>query len=453
MRNKWMLLPAVVCMLLVDSCTDAGLCEDATHAVHEGNVRMNYVWPEGTTPPDSMTIMAVRVVNHRKFGMIVSTENLRGHYFYNAPANVTEWVDPDAVDPEPKPEPDPTVIGVVVDPEKPNNGGEGSVPNPNDGEESESTPTEDIVVDHFTLPAGTYNFFTMETDTSNVYYRNVNEYLNAAGTGLQYSEIGLEYKVYDLDDEKLDVPGKNYQDYNQGFKYVRTECPAIYVDRKELLEIGQNIDMNIQFQPRMLTQNVDIYFNIKKELADGTPFVVDSVIAEISGIPSKVGVFDGHLYLAKTRKMLFRTTLENTNGNKIDDTTTNEDIRVHGNINVLSILHSENPANVSGPGIMQIAIYSHTEQVDEAGVLRKGSTRRVQGRLNLYDSLVKADLIAYSDDYQYATKRVDHAVLDIETTAVVSAKGVQSGSSQGGINDWTFCSDVSTDENGEPLEL
>ena len=108
---------------------------------------------------------------------------------------------------------------------------------------------------------------------------------------------------------------------------------------------------------------------------------------------------------------------------------------------------------MSGPGIMQIAIYSHTEQVDEAGVLRKGSTRRVQGRLNLYDSLVKADLIAYSDDYQYATKRVDHAVLDIETTAVVSAKGVQSGSSQGGINDWTFCSDVSTDENGEPLEL
>ena len=90
MRNKWMLLPAVVCMLLVDSCTDAGLCEDATHAVHEGNVRMNYVWPEGTTPPDSMTIMAVRVVNHRKFGMIVSTENLRGHYFYNAPSNVTE---------------------------------------------------------------------------------------------------------------------------------------------------------------------------------------------------------------------------------------------------------------------------------------------------------------------------------------------------------------------------
>ena len=453
MRNKWILLSAVVCLMLVCSCTEASLCEDGAHAAHQSNVRVNYVWPDGTTPPDSMTIMAVRVVNHRKFGMIVSTENLRGHYFYNAPSNVTEWVDPDAVDPEPEPEPDPSVIGVVVDPEKPNNGGED--PNNNQGEEEETEPTtsEEIVVDHFTLPAGTYNFFTMETDTSNVYYRNVIEYLNAAGTGLQYTEIGLEYKVLDLDDEKLYVPGKNYQDYNQGFKYIRTECPAIYIDRKELLEIGQNAEMNIQFQPKMLTQNLDIYFNIKKKLTDEAPFVVDSVIAEISGIPSKVSVFDGHLYLAKTRKMLFRTTLEDTNGNKIDDTTTNEDLRVHGNINVLSILHSENPANVSGPGIMQIAVYSHTEQMNDAGVLQKGPTRRVQGRLNLYQTLVDADLIAYSDDYQYATKRVDHAVLEIETTAQVTANAIQGTSSQGGINDWTFCTDVSTDENGEPLEL
>ena len=460
-RRWWIILPLFAVLCMTSACTEAVLCEDGAHNGHNADVRMGFVWPNDTVPPDSMFIMAVRIINHRKVGMVVATDNLRGHYVYNAPSDVEPWVDPDIPEPEPEPESDPDVIGVVVDPTEPNNGGVD--PNdpypviPEEEEEEPPVPSEEVQVDHFSLPKGTYNFLTMSSDTLTHVYRNVIEYLDAEGTGLQYGEMFVQYRLFDLEDEEIMVPGKNYQDYNQGFGYILTESPAIFVDFQKQVEVGQNADLKLEFQPHILTQNIDIYFGIEKVLSEGSAFVVDSVLAEVSGIPCKASLFDGHLNLNRTCKMLFRTKLEDANGNPITDTNSNTELRVHGNINVLSILHSADPTNVSGPGILQVAIYTHTEKLDENGVLQKGPARRVQGRMNMYNALMESKVIAYSDDYQYATKNGDHAVVNIESKAVIKATNTTGtgGSGNGGISDWSIYDENEVDEdiNGNPIEL
>ena len=83
-----MIWPLFFVLDMMSACTEAELCD--AHDGHNGNIRFDYDWSvaDGATLPDSMAVMAVRVINHYKRGMMVSTENLRGHYFYNAPDNV-----------------------------------------------------------------------------------------------------------------------------------------------------------------------------------------------------------------------------------------------------------------------------------------------------------------------------------------------------------------------------
>lgn len=489
MRNSFFILMAMLLAgICYTGCTDAGLHEDhfLEGGGHNGKIQWAYQWSADSVP-SYMAVMAVRVINHWKCGMVVSTENLRGYYFYNEPAYIEPWIDPDSiVDPdttEVEPVDDDPYIGVVVDPEQPYNGGED--PNPPSEEEGEgegesgegddpvnpdADPTDSIpdenhtVVEHFNLPDGTYNFYTMSVgipkesrfrDITNYLatnYTGIIDYLNADGLGMRYTDIEMVYKSFSLKDSLLFHPDRNWKDYNQGFEYIQTGSPAIYVAHNDLVKVDQKSDMNVSFTPETLTQNIDIYFNITKDISENA-FIIDSVICEISGIPSKASLFDGHLYLAKTRKMLFTTTLTDANGSPLTDTPDNKEVRVHGNINVLSILESAHPTDLSGPGILQVAIFAHTDEVASDGSPYQNKTR-VQGKINLYDVLREAKLITYSDDLKYATRSAEHAVLDIPSA--INLKGAivgKTSSATGGLDEWDSVDSEITDNNGDPIEF
>lgn len=491
MKNSILCLILLLCTsLCYIACTDAGLHEDhfLEGGGHNGKIQWAYQFPADTAPPSYMAVMAVRVINHWKCGMVVSTDNLRGYYFYNEPDYIEPWIDPSTiVDPdttETETKDDDPYIGVVIDPEKPHNGGE--APNPPSEEEEEegeggetggegqdtpgaepgdSIPDEvHTVVEYFNLPGGTYNFYTMSvgipkdchfrdiTNYLNTNYTGVADYLNADGLGMRYTDIEMVYNSYSLRDSLLHKPDRNWKDYNQGFEYIQTGSPAIYVGHQELVDVDQQANLNISFTPETLTQNIDIYFNITKDMSEN-PFIIDSVICEVSGIPCKASLFDGHLYLAKTRKMLFRTTLVDAGGSPMTDTETNESVRVHGNINVLSILESAHPTDMSGPGILQVAIFAHTNEVASDNTPYQNKTR-VQGKINLYDVLREAKLIKYSDNLQYATKSSEHAVLDIPSA--INLKGAivgKSSSATGGLDEWDSVDSEITDDNGDPIEF
>ena len=461
---RHILLLLASCPLILTSCTDPGL-EMETPMSHIGNVRFGYDWSAAgeAAVPDSMIVMAVRVINHYKRGMMMSTENLRGHYVYNAPDNVEAWIDPSISPPTPPP---PHIDNnYTMDPTEPYNGGDDpSTFEPDDPDEPEPEPANnDIVVDHFTLPEGTYKFYAVGAD-KNIYdhvYTNLTEYLAAEGTGMQYSEVEMMYNTHryndiinegnEGNDEKEVFVSLLGQDFNQGFDIIQTDYPAIFIDRLELKDIPEKQDMEVTFTPKPLTQNIDIYINIEKDISE-REFTIEQVVGEISGIPSKATAFDGHLTLSKTNKMQFTTTLTDMNGTPVEDQLTNTKLRVHANINVLSILHSSKPTDLTGPGILQISVMYRYSKTDDDGVTKE-INQRVFGKLNLYHVLKEANLISYSSDFQYATKSCDHAVLNIPATIKITPEGVLSGDgSNGGFGDWEQCGDAITPD-GDDMEL
>ena len=443
----------LIMFFLVTGCTEVEMINETPQG---GNVQFSYDWSGVSVAnmPDSMAIIAVRVVNHYKCGMMQKTTGspLLGHYFYNPPEHIEAWVDPSTITTPPPPRTDNTAI---IDPSEPYSGGVNPGYFTPEGVYVEPTVDKTAIkVDHFMLPSGTYKFYAMGMDNTaspkyDHVYTNVNNFIRAAGTGMQYSEMEMIYNVHHYeDDDFVNLIGK---DYNPGFDIIQTDYPAIYADQVELLDVKENNAATITIQPKPLTQNIDINLSFKKNVAK--PFTIEKVVGEMSGIPSKATVFDGHLYLAKTNKMQFSTTVTDGNGNP--DSDTNTDVRVHANINVLSILHSDKPTDLTGPGIMQMAVTYKTKEIDSKTGLPYDKRWTVRGRINLYNTLKEAKLITYSDDWQYAYKSSDHAVLNIPTTIEIRADGtISSGtkSTDGGIDEWNQWGDATTDD-GNGVEL
>ena len=455
-KFSWIIGPLSFVLCMMSACTEAELCEG--HNGHTGNIRFDYDWSvaKGATLPDSMAVMAVRVINHYKRGMMVSTENLRGHYFYNAPDNVEGWIDPSIAPPEP---PAPRIDNdFTIDPTEPYNGGDSpDAFEPEEEEEEPVTPSEEIEVDHFQLPNGTYKFYAMSMDKKlyDHIYTNVQNYLETDGLGMQYDEVEFIYNThrYHADENgNIDMVSLLGLDYNQGFDIIKTDYPPVFVGLEDLTDVADDSEMAVTFKPRVLTQNIDINFDIEKDISK-FPFVVESVVGEISGIPSKCSLFDGHLYLKKTNKMQFTTTLTNESGTPIVDDESNTKVRVHANINVLSILQSSKPTDLTGPGILQLSI-SYKFQRPNGDGSTTPVVRKVFGKVNLYHVLKQANLIEYSPNMQYATKSCDYAVLDIPGVMKLNPEGIASGKGDGGFSSWEQIDDpdhpVETDDGTQP---
>lgn len=449
---------AALVALLV-ACTDPGLCYEPDHP-HSGGVYISYEWPEGfqldSLNRDSMQVLAVRLINHSKHGMVVqSLRPNHGRYFYNPPSYVEQWIDSSKL-----PKPDTTTVvypgdlnlttdsteayGGIIGPDRPQ-----PEPEPEDSTEVEEevplTPYN-TEVDHFKLGNGTYKFFTMPTDTSEVTYTNIFDYLAAPGDGMQATDVRVKYRSYAASDSTLlQIGGGTWADYNPAFEFIQPNFKPIMVDSVDYTDVNAGYRTMLTFHPHPLTQNIDIYFTIRKDMKD-TPFVIDDVWAEISGIPSMAYLFSGHLYLAKTRKMRFNTEFIDANGQPKADTYSDDSVRVHANIDVLSIMNAAGPQYATGPGILQLRIKGHAERVREDGVTVV-RTAYLQAKTNLYNDLMRAKLITYDPYMQWAMKSCDHAVLDLSTVYHIDGTSILDKSKNiGGIDVWLESGEDSDNE-------
>ena len=437
---------AVLALLFV-ACTDPGLCHEDTHP-HAGGVYFNYDWSGMENGDlyansiDSMQVLAVRVINHNKYGMVVGTRSPGlGHYFYNTPEEVNPYVEPDTTEVIPPPPPiDSTDIAISTDPENPPPGIIGPDPDINKDPEPEPEPepepplpADQVLVDHFKLGKGVYKFFTMPIDTSEVTYTNIHNYLSSPGDGMQATDIQVAYRSYHRTDTLLRRMGGEWTDYNPAFEYIQPEFKQILVDSLDFTDIEQGHETRITFRPHPITQNIDIYLTIKK-VYDGVPFVIDTVWAEISGIPSKAYLFSGHLYLAKTRKMQFATEFIDASGQPKADTETSDSVRVHANINVLSIMNAAGPEYQTGPGFLQLRIKAHADRVrDDGRVIRYNAV--FQTKTNLYHDLMRAKLIEYDPYMQWARRASDHGVIDVSTLYTIFGTSIMDKKASG-IDVW-----------------
>lgn len=439
------LRPSLVlfCILCVVSCTDPGLCYEPNHphTSHEG-ISVNYEWPDGEKPAyiDSMSVLAVRIINHRKYGMVWSVDSLRGRFFFNAPPKVDPWVDPYAPEPEPEPEPDPEISIIIGDDDEhevdsTSTDPHGSTPPP----VIEPDDVYAVQTDHFVLNDGVYKFFTMDFDTTEVRYNNIHRYLEAPGDGLQSDSIYMQYRTYQHGDSLLVDNTGEWTDFNPAFPYIQSNFEALYMDTLDLEDIVMGQHKEITFHPKRLTQQIDLNWVIHKDISE-VPFVIDSVKAEISGIPSRTGLFNGHLYLAHTNKMLFDAEIVARDGGLMPDDNREDSVIVHARINVLSIVNNKGDDYQTGPGFLQVIAYCHATDPDDGRI----RYRTLSGIANLYRELNEADLIWYDPEGQYAIKNKEEAVINVKHKFRIGGKSIVSslsGSGSGGIDVWVESDD------------
>ena len=447
MREMRQLLGMFLLMLtLCLSCTDAELCYQPNHP-HRADAKFSFDWGSYQEIPDSMLVICNRVVNLWKAAAVVNSQTNIGHFIFNAPRVPAEET------------PAPPTEGEETD--TPTEGGETDTPTP-----STRAATSSPESDRFSLPVGTYKFLTISCDTTELDYTNVYKFLND-NTGMVLQDVDVSYKTYGIRDKGYRGFRPGWEDNNNyGARYMQPDVFPLFYDTIAPRDLNLGETMRCRFTPRALTQNLDVYLTIKKKAVEN-PFTIDSVQAELAGIPISLNLSTGYLDITKTAKLPFRMdryvdgqkleVVKDSEGNIVSSGDTHEstEIECHGNIDCTGIVYNADPEALSGPGIMQLAIYLTIEKkipiyqrdqngdlvLDDNGQLiiigynTMRSAKMIQGKINLYHTLREADLLEYLAGGRYVKKKVDHAELRINADVELNADNISEESNEG-MDSW-----------------
>ena len=446
--NKMYLLFFLMLFMLAGACTEVDLYDDPDYA-RRTEVSYSYDWvtnaPEDEYAhqvPDSMLVIAKRIVGSWKCAMVVNSNDSKGFYLWNAPNREV----PDPVFDDEEEEPIPVDGGEIdVEPETltdsvaglgygrfggtraENDSVPDTTPEPEPTPEPvvDPKPGVDIATSVFEIIPGLYKFITFNLDTTEFIYQDINAYLKVEENKSTLQELCMEYKRYAYGDPYLRGTVNFWKDYNlygDGKNYIQPDITPIYYDSIANERVIRDIRSDLQFEPGPLTQNIDIHFKIRKKV-DVVPFIIDSVYADISGIPYRVNLSNDFIDIKQTCKMMFQNYLEDANGNRINDTETNTELHCHGNIDVLSVVNAHDSTTLKGPGIMQVMIFVR-------------GYHAIRGKINLYHCIRRANLIDDMGDGLWARKRKNHGVLDIDSDMIIDERLIISDEGDGGIDRW-----------------
>ena len=247
------------------SCTEVDLCQ-AEHP-HRSFMDFRFHWKEEYqgNRPDSMGVIAVRPVNILRYEFRITAEESHNN-------------------------------GILMQPE------------------TERQPSADTLAPAGThnlwVRSGEYNFATFGWDEGELVDATdiVDAQGDAATLGSGLTPLYLTYRHYPVDDPKVAGAYGEWKDYNAYSDFISSEGVPVFYARVDHVSVplaqegtGQVV---VDFTPEPLTQDVSFVFHIEKT-AD---VVVDSLTAEISGIPSTMELTTGLILAQKTYKLLFRPT-------------------------------------------------------------------------------------------------------------------------------------------------
>ena len=407
MNKMRLLLSLMLCLLLAGACTDVELSDDTTYTNRTG-VSFAYKWSNipddgfNHETADSMLVIAKRIVGSWTCSMKVNTADGSGYYLSNAPK----------LEPESVPEPESQTTDSTAS-TRSYTRAEGSQPGVDE-------PTSEFMI----LP-GVYKFVTFNLDTTAYIYQDVIQYLRNEETKSSLQELCMEYKRYAYADSALRGKCDFWRDFNlygEGKNYIQPDITPIYYDSITNERISQKSQKTLSFNPGLLTQNIDIRFRVRKKV-DQMPFVIDSIYADISGIPYRLNLSNDYFDIKTTCKMMFSNVFEDASGNPISDSGTNTELYCHGNIDVLSVVNAHDSTTTKGPGIMQVMIFV------------KGYPA-IRGLINLYHCIRRANLIDDVGDGIWARKRKNHGVLQIDSDLIIDERMLIDEDGDGGLDRW-----------------
>lgn len=314
--------------------------------------------------------------------------------------------------------------------------------------------------DTYKIPIGDFRFFTVSLDSTELDYSELTRFIKNPSAQYPWQEVCLTYRQYDVADPRLDKKLLGWEDFNSYAKYIQPGPNVFFFDTTQVVNIMPDVAFAHTFKPKALSQTVDIYFNIEKTVK-GTPFTVDSVWADISGIPCKFNVFSAQLDITKTAKIMFPTTLTAANGSK-GDTDKNTRLTCHGKITVPGIVNAqahlgenEDDARrkINGPGIVQVIIYSHTKLPVSADVevnpddptTYKLLRKKWQGIINIYTPLKRAALLKYSTDGRYVSINKPHGEVRIDAGLKLDGDQIVSDATDEPLEQWIPTSSILVD--------
>ena len=451
----------IVLMALLAACTKAELCEEAEHP-HKAGVQFAFDWSgvnsdaraafHETEPgtQDSMLVIAKRIIGTRITGCRVDAKDGKGFYLFDG--NIGDIIL--------NPGGDSTTDGSDgTDSSDGSDGSDGTDgTDATDGSPSgflaasgttraastlPAAPGYTVSTDQFRVQPGTFKFITVNFDKEEFLYDELYDYVGDGVTANTYlRDLCVRYKLYRYNSPLLHDYIPDWPDYNvygprdeygmpTGEIYLQPDLMPVYYDSISPLIIDKNTTQKFTFRPSILTQNIDIFFDVHKvtDGDDGIPFAIDTVCAEISGIPYRLNLSRDVFDIKNTGKMRFECWREDDNGQRLrnKDTEASTDIHYHANIDVFSIVNSADASAFRGPGILQLMI-------------KIKGMKTIHARINLHETIAKAMLFNSTDDGLWAYRRKDHGVLRIATTLVIDKQAVLP-SEHSGLEIWTNAGD------------
>lgn len=436
-------------MLAMLSATMAGCnveidtCLEETHP-HQATA--SFVFGSSSAFPDSMYVVAYKIFDYKKTLLTVDTESGIGHYSARGRFAVS---DPSIGFTEPTITPaDTTAIDTTA---TDTTAADTTVQAEVQQQQAETADTTSLDTDtiptgsfhDFPLTVGRYWFIALNKEDYELTYDGLADYMNAPIDGLGWRNIAVAYRQFERTDTLLRKLTSVWQDYNNYSKLIQPDIRPIFAD-SVIAVLNNHQHHNITFGLGAATQNIDIFFNIRKDTTNNAKFAVDSIIAEISGIPLRIELHSGYLDTDSTARMMFpmNTVGNSGTGRKTDTYYGETTFRAHGNINVTSIVANSSPTAVYGPGILQVAIFLHAQDPINP---ERTVKRKIQGKINLYNSLDDANLILHTSDGLHAKRTAPHGVININATVNINGEKIIEDEQSGGLDHWMATDNIIVD--------
>lgn len=376
----------------VTACTEVDLCYSG-HP-HRSTLDFRFHWPEeyAGNRPDSMRVVAVRPINLLRYEFVVSAE---------AEKNGGQLLFPDE---ERQPLVETADDGTVL------------------------PPTGN---DNLWVRSGEYNFAAFGWDAE-LFESDVDMLSDdgetAAAEGVQ-APVYLSYRHYAVDSPELTARYGTWKDYNAYSEYILGGGMPIYYANVERVAVPvsrqETPTVTVDFTPYTMTQKVSFVFHLEK-----TPDVmVDSLVAEIAGVPAVIDLTSGLVKADTTYKMLFRADYPALPAQA--DSLTATTLQCEGTVNVTGVVRSYNEDMLTGPGILQIAVYARCE--DNGRQVYKV----FHAGINLYNTLRQMELLDYDEATGCYRQTCREAVIDVDAVLHIDRDKVTgSGSASTGLDYW-----------------
>ena len=383
MKNSSYILLFIVCCLLY-GCTEEEM--ETAKSPYMGNLHFS----TNGTSPDSLYLIAERIVNFTSYAMAHSVSRDNGHFIYNCP--------------------------------------------------SSKSGKRNRKISVYPVQIGNYIVCGVNCSSKDF----TSSYLEKITTGGGSSNLLLEQRTYNLTDKEIlskrpkgSIVSERWNDNNAYSKYITPLTKEVVLANSLLYDVEKDKTTEIQLDTKIRSVKVNIRFTIKKDLKD-EPFRITMVETELSGIPGKLEIHSGKADCSETYKVFYNTKIDEL------DTYDNTQVKCAGEVNVLSLQLPKSVAMSSGPGILQIMVHVRTQS---------GIKKVLSGKINLYNTIKNAK-IAENLEGNMLRNLKDQATLDIKADCIMSSsKMVTDISKVTGIDSWQAIDEVIIIESDAPEEI